>query len=1211
MLRLLQVNLQHSKAASAAFCRHFITCKIDIALIQEPWLVGGKIAGLGNAGGTIIYDRTSSRVRTCIVVGSACRGVPLTMMNLISGDLTAIRFKYNTGAAAKEVIIASVYLPYDSISPPPTQEMVELVDYCRAANLQLIMGADSNAHNIVWGSTNTNNRGEYLLEFIISNDLCVLNQGNEPTFDNGRRKEVIDITLATSRITNEITGWHVSREPSLSDHNYIELEVSNVDKTITAYRNPRNTNWEKYRQTLTSQLSHMSTDVRYALDIELVSDSLQEVIQNSYHESCPLVREVSRKVRWWTKELTQLRKVTRKLFNKAKSTGNWEIYYQTLTKYNKEVRKAKRTDWRNYCQEVEKTSEAARLQKIMAKEPLNPMGVLKKPDGTHTESGEDTVELLLHTHFPDSVIVTTDDREQLPPEIPYRRPCVEDWKTAKKVVSANKIEWAISTFKPYKSSGPDKVLPILLQEGKEALIPILCRLFRASIATGYIPTTWKSAEVVYIPKPGRKSYAEAKSYRPITLSSFVLKTLEKLVDKYIRETFLVERPLHRNQHAYQAGKSCETALHHLVTKIEATLLHKETAIGAFLDIEGAFDNTTFETMILAVKKHGIDNTCCRWIETMLKTRSIQISMFGQTTNALINRGCPQGGVLSPLLWDLVVNELLERLNNLGYYTQGYADDIVILIQGKYLNTISEVMQSALKLVENWCSKVNLVVNPTKTTLIPFTRKRKLEALKPPYFFGNFLEMKEEVKYLGVTLDSKLTWNPHLTRTIDKCKRAFMITRRTFGKSWGLKPNIMAWLYCAVIRPMITYGNLVWWPKMEQEQGKEHLRKLQRLACLCITSAMKTTPTAAMETMLNLPPLDIYIKGEARMGAYRLQKNNIWKTQIFGHSKITITVHNPVLEMGSDYMIRKTSFKKLIKTGINKPDQEWGTKEMNLVSKGCLVWYTDGSKTKEGTGAGVHCINPKVEISIPLGKHASVYQTEILAITACAQENIRRGYTRREIYIYSDSQAAIKAINSFQTKSKLTWECLQTLIQLAKLNRVYLEWVPGHKGIAGNEQADQLARKGSDTPYIGPEPAIGISKTEARSTVRNWVKRNHESYWARISGHRHSKQMMTRPSSTLTVDLLRLNRKQMRLVTGLITGHCGLRKHLHNMGIFRENPLCALCGEDEETASHVIFDCNALLNWRVSIIGSSNPREELLQNNLARRLLKLIEQLNLS
>jgi hypothetical protein len=72
------------------------------------------------------------------------------------------------------------------------------------------------------------------------------------------------------------------------------------------------------------------------------------------------------------------------------------------------------------------------------------------------------------------------------------------------------------------------------------------------------------------------------------------------------------------------------------------------------------------------------------------------------------------------------------------------------------------------------------------------------------------------------------------------------------------------------------------------------------------------------------------------------------------------------------------------------------------------------------------------------------------------------------------QAAIKALDSYQINSKLVWDCHRSLEQLAEHNRVQLILVPGHKGIDGNEIADQLAKLGSECPFIGPEPACGIS-----------------------------------------------------------------------------------------------------------------------------------------
>jgi ribonuclease HI len=95
------------------------------------------------------------------------------------------------------------------------------------------------------------------------------------------------------------------------------------------------------------------------------------------------------------------------------------------------------------------------------------------------------------------------------------------------------------------------------------------------------------------------------------------------------------------------------------------------------------------------------------------------------------------------------------------------------------------------------------------------------------------------------------------------------------------------------------------------------------------------------------------------------------------------------------------------------------------------------------------------------------------------ENIEKGYKGRNKYILSDSQAAIKALNNFHINSKLVWDYHQSLMRLAEHNRVQLIWVPGHMGIDGNEMADQLARQGSSRPFIGPEPALGISAKIAR------------------------------------------------------------------------------------------------------------------------------------
>jgi hypothetical protein len=149
-----------------------------------------------------------------------------------------------------------------------------------------------------------------------------------------------------------------------------------------------------------------------------------------------------------------------------------------------------------------------------------------------------------------------------------------------------------------------------------------------------------------------------------------LKTLERLVDRFLRDEILVSKPLHPNQHAYQAGKSVETALHQLMVRAEKALDQQEVALGVFLDTEGAFNNTSYDTMCMALARHGVDHTIVRWVKATLEGQRA-IAMLGSLSRSVaVSRGCPQGGVLSPLLWCLVVDELLARLSGGGVYAQG-------------------------------------------------------------------------------------------------------------------------------------------------------------------------------------------------------------------------------------------------------------------------------------------------------------------------------------------------------------------------------------------------------------------------------------------------------------------------------------------------------------------------------------------------------------
>ncbi|KAJ8977196.1 hypothetical protein NQ317_009430 [Molorchus minor] len=184
-----------------------------------------------------------------------------------------------------------------------------------------------------------------------------------------------------------------------------------------------------------------------------------------------------------------------------------------------------------------------------------------------------------------------------------------------------------------------------------------------------------------------------------------------------------------------------------------------------------------------------------------------------------------------------------------------------------------------------------------------------------------------------------------------------------------------------------------------------------------------------------------------------------------------------------------------------------------------------------------------------------------------------------------------AIESSKVKSRLVLECKKTLNDLASRNKVILTWVPGHSGVRGNEEADRLAREGSAMYPIGPEPILGVPYSMGVSAMKELLIREFKNSWHVTPGMRQAKTHIEGPLLKLTKCLLGMNRRDIRMVTGLLTGHCHLNRHLQLIGI-AEDPECRWCLEDEETSSHVLTECPAIAKVRERHFGSSvlNPED---------------------
>ena len=192
--------MQHCQAASYNLCNELDSLQTFIVLAQEPWIRGGTIKGSPTTANRHVGIGKQGKPRSCIYTS---KDLDAWMMPQYSNaDVVTVSINNLQGIIPRTVIFASAYMAEENTAPPQIVE--ELTLFYKQNNLALVLGSDANAHHVAWGSSDTNERGEDLLNFIASTDLAWCNKGHKPTFITRNRKEVLDITLATPEVFLEI-----------------------------------------------------------------------------------------------------------------------------------------------------------------------------------------------------------------------------------------------------------------------------------------------------------------------------------------------------------------------------------------------------------------------------------------------------------------------------------------------------------------------------------------------------------------------------------------------------------------------------------------------------------------------------------------------------------------------------------------------------------------------------------------------------------------------------------------------------------------------------------------------------------------------------------------------------------------------------------------------------------------------------------------------
>ena len=272
---------------------------------------------------------------------------------------------------------------------------------------------------------------------------------------------------------------------------------------------------------------------------------------------------------------------------------------------------------------------------------------------------------------------------------------------------------------------------------------------------------------------------------------------------------------------------------------------------------------------------------------MICNRFTTVSLKYSTKRFKITKSCPQGGVLSPVLWNLVVNNLLNKqANEIPGYLQAFADDLVIITEGDDLAVIYERTQKSINSINKWCKNNGLNISSLKIEIIMFTWRRKWELPKDLLLDGKTIDLSQSTKFLGIHLDTKLNFNEHIKYITKKATMSLMQCKRAIGPTWGLTPRSCKWIYEKAIRPILSYGSLVWINAIQKKHNQNALAKVERLTLRMTSGAMPSTPTIALNQLTNTTFITNYIEGEAAKSLLRVKAA--------GH----VTRENPAARNGS-------------------------------------------------------------------------------------------------------------------------------------------------------------------------------------------------------------------------------------------------------------------------------------------------------------------------
>jgi hypothetical protein len=373
------------------------------------------------------------------------------------------------------------------------------------------------------------------------------------------------------------------------------------------------------------------------------------------------------------------------------------------------------------------------------------------------------------------------------------------------LVTLSELNVVLNSLKKKSSSGKDGINNLHLINIPDNFKQILLKVINKSLSQGQVLSSWKVAVVSMIPKKIAFS-SDPTNYRPISLLSCVGKVLEKIIKIKLVKFLDDKKIIIDEQSGFRKNRRTSDNLFFLTQKVIENFNRGKKCLAIFFDIAKAFDKVYHEGLIYKLIKIGTPDYLIKWIISYLKNRKFSVRVGDSTSDEKnIETGVPQGGVLSPILFNIFINDIpKENLTNIRYSLL-FADDLTSFFCYDKPRKLLSYVKKYLKKIEFWLVKWKLKMSANKCCYITFSKKNNKQDRKFNLnLFGENIPYDKNPTFLGIKFDENLTFVPHLELMKKKLNGRQNLLKILSHRKWKLSKKTLLIIYYALIRSLIDY-----------------------------------------------------------------------------------------------------------------------------------------------------------------------------------------------------------------------------------------------------------------------------------------------------------------------------------------------------------------------------------------------------------------------